>query len=182
MKFIITENQNSKLKDMIKNSIDKVGIIDTIKRYKLDLKTLNKFYSEDNEFDCELSSNFIFKLISSGILKNTFTTKKFGLWIDTYSHDGTIGFTYEDNESGDVVGGYSTPYWDGECITPVDVTFYNDTDDEYEFDGDHFEIPTPKKLKLFEIEEWYENIYVKNLVKLIYDFLPELRERFKKGT
>jgi hypothetical protein len=180
MKFIITENQNSKLKDMIKNSIDKVGVIDTIKRYKLNLKTLNKFYSEGDEFDCNLANRFIFKLISSGILKNTITTEKFGLWFDPYWHDGTVGFEYKDNESGDVVGGYATPYWDGECNTPVDITFYNNTDDEYEFDGDHFDIPSPEGIKLFEIEEWYEKVYVKNLVKLLDDFLPELRERFKK--
>lgn len=165
---------------MIKNSIDKVGVIDTIKRYKLNLKTLNKFYSEGDEFDCNLANRFIFKLISSGILKNTITTEKFGLWFDTYWYDGTVGFTYEDNESGDVVGGYATPYWDGECNTPVDITFYNNTDDEYEFDGDHFDIPSPEGIKLFEIEEWYEKVYVKNLVKLLDDFLPELRERFKK--
>jgi len=180
MKFIITENQNSKLKDMIKNSIDKVGIIDTIKRYKLNLKTLNKFYSEGDEFNCELAYTLIFKLISSEILKHTFTTDKFGLWIDTYSIDGTVGFTYKDNEFGDEVGGYATPYWDGQCTTPVDVTFYNDTQDEYFFDGDQFYIPTPEGIKLFEIEEWYEKVYVKNLVKLLDDFLPELRERFKK--
>ncbi len=180
MKFIITENQNSKLKGMIKNSIENVGIIDTIKRYKLNLKTLSKFYTEDDEYDCESLYPIIFKLMSSGILKHTFTTDKFGLWIDTYSMDGTVGFTYKDNEFGDEVGGYATPYWEGECTTPVDVTFYNDTYDDWFFDGDQFYIPTPKKLKLSEIEEWYEKVYIKNLVKTIDDFLPELRERFKK--
>ena len=181
MKYIITENQNSKLKDMIKKSIDTVGVIGTLKRYKLDLNTLSKFYRNEDDLECKDLYKFINTLISNHMLETTFITDKYGLWLDYYSFDGTVGFTYKDNEFEDEVGGYATPYWDGECVTPVDITFYNNgVDDFYDVGEDQFSIPSPKKLKWEEINDWYEYDYIKNLVKIINRVMPKLREEYKK--
>lgn len=181
MKYVITETQNTKLKEMIAKSIDKVGIIDTIKRYKLDLNTLSQFYHSEDDLDCEKLYKFINTFISNNILETIFITDKYGLWFDYYSFDGTLGFTYKDNEFEDEVSGYATPYWDGGCATPVDITFYNNgIDDFYDIEEKQDIIPSPKTLKLEEINDWYKNDYIKNLIKIINREMPKFREEYKK--
>ena len=107
-----------------------------------------------------------------------------------YSLDSTITlinisenatFKVTDKKTTNSLDGYATPYWDGNCYLPIDIEYYNFTDDDgnpddEELTGDYYErYKLPTEFESFQtIIDWMENDYIKYIIDFCRKTFEEL--------
>jgi hypothetical protein len=174
MKIILKENQLGSLKKTLEDSIDDVGIYQTLKRYNLNLSTLSIIFNGDPP---EISCKDLYDMIRDQIQILTsepkiFNNHNFKFYYDNFG--GSLQFTCEklDSDSNESLEGWATPYWNGECIVPIDFDFYSwRYEGEYQIMEKDLTIGTfnhienaPTEFNSFkDIKRWLENDYLKML-------------------
>jgi hypothetical protein len=194
MKYLITEGQNSKVKDQILRTISEHGVFRTLRRYSLNPKGLDIIFKDDfPDFDCDDLDSIIAYYYASNFIKRikriVFNDKKYKVLISMDGHTGTLNYQITDLKNKDGIEVYATPFFEGNCFVPVEVVAYYNTnrgdDTEWHDDMnpifDTFDI-TPGTFSSFtDILDWYENDFMEKLFEIVIPELSNLRERFKGG-
>jgi len=171
MKYLITESQNNTLRSGLKKSVENIGFWKTKKKFRLSMDQMNDLLSGEYfpELDCGDLNDIIWELFTNGSLSSKYTKFRYYIQFMSDRMAGTICFQCVDKERNDSITGYATPYWDGECILPLEVNFYNYKDSETGYDeeievdpGDFYEsIPLDIEFNSFsEIKDWFESEYM----------------------
>jgi hypothetical protein len=173
MKYLITESQGSRLKNQLTQSFDEIGFVTTINRYKLSIPQLDKIYKNSRlpEFSCDDLNEICSVLIYDNVIRKKHITEKYHIWLDKDDFSGTVYFKVTDKKTTNSLDGYATPYWDGNCYLPIDIEYYNWTDDngdpsDEELTGDYYErYKLPTEFESFQaIVDWMENDYIKYII------------------
>jgi hypothetical protein len=183
MKFIITESQYNKTKQMILNSFEEVGVIKTIKKFKLSPEALDKLFtgglSEIEKFDesgrCSVLEDLIFVFFRINYFGN-YTLDYEGEPMYSFSfgndnHTGALIVSIEDLNYGDTITVYATPFYEGYCEVPIDVYQYDDTNGVTHDPEDLTQYEhkvSPKDFNSFtDLSNWFKNEYPKILLKFL---------------
>jgi hypothetical protein len=185
MKIILNENQLGGLKKTLEDSIDNVGVYQTLKRYNINLSMLSVIFNGDTP---DISCNDLYSIIRDQIKILTsepkiFNNHNFEFYFDRMA--GSLQFTCKklDSESNEYLSGWATPYWNGECYIPIDFEYYTWSYDgqerrEDDINGDFNnmeDVPT-KFNSIKDIKRWLENDYLKILSEECDKVFEELRK------
>lgn len=187
MKLLITENQKNKLKTKILDSFEKTDVHNTLTNYSLTPKTLDYIFKNDfPEFDCyDLGSLYRYFDIKK-YFDHNFTFDFNNKTYEVSSHrrfDGVMEYDIKDPENNDGVVVLATPYYDGECFIPVDVTDYFVGDDYHEIGGDHYNdvISPPENFSSFvEFLNWFKNDAMEQMFEVVIPHLEMTRDKSEK--
>ena len=183
MKYLITESQGSRLKNQLTQSFGEIGFFETINRYKLSIPQLDKIYKNSRlpEFSCDDLNEICSGLIWGSDVKKEYITKKYHIWLDMDDFVSSVFFQVTDKKTTNSLNGYATPYWDGNCYLPIDIEYYNFTDDDgdsgdEELTGDYYErYKLPTEFESFQaIIDWMENDYIKYIIDFCRKTFEEL--------
>jgi hypothetical protein len=183
MKYLITESQNSRLKNQISKSFDEVGFVTTINRYKLSIPQLDRIYQDSRlpEFSCDDLQEICSKILYDNDTIRKISTDKYNISISGDEFLGAVYFSITKKDTKSRIDGYATPFWDGNCHLPVDIDYFNWVDKDgkihdEEISGEFFDIfPIPKEYESFqEIVDWLNNDYIEILI----DFCEPVFEKY----
>ena len=183
MKYLITESQGSRLKNQLTQSFNEIGFVATINRYKLSIPQLDIIYKNSRlpEFSCDDLHEICSVLIYDTVIRKKYITKKYHIWLDMDDFASTVYFKVTDKKTTNSLDGYATPYWDGNCYLPIDIEYYNFTDDDgnsndEEVTGDYYErYKLPTEFESFQaIVDWMENDYIKYIIDFCRKTFEEL--------
>ena len=176
MKIIITENQMDKFIQKMKMSIKKYGFVDTAKMIGIDKLKLAKLSDLPIKGDTFHSEN---EIVVGDLLRDLVNQNK-EYKNCTLHYSGLEGVVlwdcnFMDEENYYRLSVYSTPYWDGQNSTTIDifdieVTPINSPDDKKEFDtsGDFSEIDSPELFEnMTELVDWFEETYLPKTYEII---------------
>jgi hypothetical protein len=176
MKYIITESQYDSLfsdknyrlvgkmwdQGMDTSDISEMtGLKETVIIFLLREKEIH--------IDCSFADTLLPTLFKTSTVNKNFHGDNETLRLE-WAFGGMITFNYEDPNY--VLGGISTPYWNGDCATPVDSHYFEDKKTgEHENDYDKFEMVTDYTPSSFnsiqEFADFLNNEYPKELVRTI---------------
>jgi hypothetical protein len=176
MKIIITESQYDNLftdknyrlvANMWDNGMDTsdiaefTGLRESSIIYLLREKQIN--------INCSFADTILQTLFNTSLIDKNFHGENETLRL-AWAFGGMISFDYEDSNY--VLRGVSTPYWNGDCITPVDSYYFEDKKTgEYEDENDKLEMNTDYTPSSFdsiqELIDFLNNEYPKELVRTI---------------
>jgi len=180
MKIIITESQ---YKNLIESKEEKKSdllysmwmdgmSVEDIKEYTgLNIEQII-FYLKDKEIyiDCALAETLLPILYRTSLINKNFRSNDETLRVE-WSFGAFITFNYEDPKY--ELRGYATPYWNKECVTPVDSSYFEEKEtNEYEDDSwnDYTEnlAYTPDSFNsIQEFIDFLNNDYPKELFRTI---------------
>lgn len=172
MKYLITESQGSRLKKQLTQSFDEIGFAETIDRYKLSIPQLDIIYKNSKlpEFSCDDLLQICSVLIYDTVIRKKYITEKYHIWLDMDDFLGAVYFKVTDKKTTNSLDGFATPYWDGNCYLPIDIEYYNFTDDDGdsgddELTGYYERYKLPTEFETFQaIIDWMENDYIKYII------------------
>lgn len=182
MKYIIKENQYKRIQNKILQSIDENGFIQTVNSFKLTYDGFNKIFPnfDLSVFSCNELGKIVKFFYKKKWVKDKYEVKKNDvIFIEIDNFIGTVYFEREfDDES--AISGYATPFYEGDCILPIDSdTYFLKKDngfDENALDviGKYGEqVDLSKKFKtLADLKNWLEFDYINELIKFT-DFIKE---------
>ena len=187
MKLLITENQKDKLKTKILDSFEKNGVYKTLDTYSLTPKTLDYIFKNDfPEFDCyDLSALYTYfykKKYFDHKFSYDFNGKTY-LVLSSKRFDGIMKYNIKDPENNDGITILATPYYEGECFIPVDVTDYFIEDDYHELWGeDNFAtISPPENFSSFvEFFNWFKTDAIEEMFEAVIPYLEMIRDESEK--
>ena len=183
MKYLITESQGSRLQKQLTQSFDEIGFAETIGRYKLSIPQLDKIYKNSRlpEFSCDDLNEICSGFIWGSDVKKEYITKKYHISLDMDDFVSSVFFQVTDKKTTNSLDGYATPYWDGNCYLPIDIEYYNFTDDDgdsndEEVTDDYYErYKLPTEFESFQaIINWMENDYIKGIIDFCEIIFEEL--------
>jgi hypothetical protein len=119
--------------------------------------------------DCSFADTLLPTLFKSSMVNKNFHGDNETLRLE-WSFGGFITFDYEDPKY--ELKGYATPYWNGDCATPVDSHYFEDKETgEHENEYDKLEMVTDYTPSSFnsiqEFVDFLNNEYPKELVRTI---------------
>ena len=119
--------------------------------------------------DCAFADTLLPTLFTTSLIDKNFHGDNETLRLE-WSFGGFITFDYEDSKF--ILRGYATPYWNRECVTPVDSHYFEDKETgEYEDGYDKLEMFTDYTPSSFnsiqEFIDFLNNEYPKELVRTI---------------
>ena len=189
MKIIITEEQFKLLQETDNDFNKTKTLVTDMWANGMEIKDIVMFTSltyeqvlflltdSDMEIDCEsaeeiiemifLHTNLIEKKIQKDDFELNFTYDRFA---------GYIQFQYINN--GFRLEGFSTPYWNGECYTPVEGSngYYEDGKGYDEYDGLGLRFSNPEYFhSIGELINWFNGEYRKNLLEKIVILVDEYK-------
>ena len=137
------------------------------------------FYLKDKEIgiDCGFAHSIMEILyFSSDLIKKNFkfNNGEMTLHLKWGGFSGSVDFEYEDKNY--KLMGMATPYWDGNCSTPVDGSYFENKTtgeyyDEYDNSGRYIE-DTPRNFNsIQELIDFLNNDYPKQLIKPIQELI-----------
>ena len=137
------------------------------------------FYLKDKEIgiDCGFAHSIMEILyFSSDLIKKNFkfNNGEMTLHLKWGGFSGSVDFEYEDKNYR--LMGMATPYWDGNCSTPVDGSYFENKTtgeyyDEYDNSGRYIE-DTPRNFNsIQELIDFLNNDYPKQLIKPIQELI-----------
>jgi hypothetical protein len=190
MKIIITEEQ-FKLLQETDNDFNKTKTLVTgMFADGMEIKDIVMFTSlsyeqvlfllkdSDMEIDCE-SAEGIIRLIflHTDLIQKKINEDDFDLNFSYDSFAGCVQFQYT-NKEGFYLDGMATPYWNGECYTPVDGSYAENekaqSDDNYDGLGLRFKNPD-HFYSIGELIDWFNGEYRKNLLEEIETLVEHYR-------
>lgn len=194
MKFIITEGQYDKTKQMILESFDDIGIVKTITKFKLPPKALDKLFPDGlSEIDrfagdekCSALEDLILPFFAIKYFKNfVFDYEGEPMYNFKFTFDNhtmALIVTITDLEHNDSLVVYATPFYEGYCELPMDVYIYDDANGishdpedviQYSHNIDANEIKT-----FSDFSSWFKNEYPKILLEYIEPNWSKFRQEF----
>jgi hypothetical protein len=136
MKVIISENSFERTKEMIAKSVDRIGIVPTIKKFGLSLKVANKLIVPNGgksftAYQCgEILAHYIF---FKKELPSSYKDDEVNIYLRFDPYSGTWGFSvYFDKNENEGMSGYGTMFWDDVKELPISIDFYRNDLEEYE--------------------------------------------------
>ena len=182
MKIIITESQyenlfseknyrlTSKMWDQgndISEISELTGLRESVVLYLLREKEIN--------IDCEFAENLLPILYRTSMINKDFSSGDETLRVE-WTFGAFITFNYDDPKY--ELRGYATPYWNKECVTPVDSNYFLDKEtNEYEEDNDSFGMTidnTPDSYNsIQEFVDFLNNEFPKELVRTIHKIIKK---------
>jgi len=176
MKYIISESQYDNLftdknYKLTSNMWDQgmdfseiaeiTGLRESVVLYLLREKEIN--------IDCAFAETLLPTLYRTSLINKNFHGDNETLRLE-WAFGGFITFDYEDPKY--ELKGYATPYWNKECVTPVDSSYFLDKEtNEYEDGHDYFDMTidyTPESYNsIQEFIDFLNNEYPKELVRTI---------------
>jgi hypothetical protein len=192
MKYIISENQNSKIKTKILDSFEDIGVFDTLTRYSLTPKGLDVIFNDDfPEFNCNelrhLFQYFYYKKFYGQKFSYDFNGKTY----EVSSYRTSVGFMeydIKDPENNDGIVVLATPYYEGDCFLPVDVTDYfvtnilGEGDMYYEIwtDDTFVAVQPPENFSSFsEFFNWFKDDAMLELFEFVIPHLEMTRDKYE---
>jgi hypothetical protein len=185
MKIIITESQyknileskEEKKSDLLYGMWMDGMSMDDIKEYT-GLNTEQIIvYLKDKEIyiDCEFAETLLPTLYRTSLINKNFRSGDETLRLE-WTFGAFITFNYEDPKY--ELRGYATPYWNKECVTPVDSNYFLDKEtNEYEDDNDSFTMITDNTPSSFntiqEFIDFLNNDYPKYLFRIIHKIIKK---------
>jgi len=150
--------------------IEKIEIIELLKDKKIPI-------------DCSFAYDLIRIIFKTDLINKNYTfdggKKKINLEWDFFT--GAVVFEYHDEKY--LLQGFATPYWNGECRTPVDGSYFEDTthEDLYydDYDGQGLTTSyTPQSFEsISELIDFLNNDYPKLLIEPIEEILEYYKDR-----
>ena len=143
---------------------------------------------EKQGIDCPEANLIIMDMLrSTSLINRNIDLTKFnyeeGSLELSYGWDsGTLNFFYKDSLYH--IDGYATPYWDGECMIPVDISYFENTKTkEYSEEYDNLQMSVdyelvPKKFSSYqEIIDFMNNDYPMIILPKIENSIPHYLDK-----
>lgn len=198
MKYLITENQHSRIKEQILDLFDSVGIIKTLNRYKLDPKGLDIIFKGDfPDFTCSDLDDLFTYFFRNGYIKRSFDYEYkdniYAVEIGMDYHTAAFEYHVKDSENLDGLLIYATPFWEGGCFVPLETTSYylipehqnNDDGEEGKIWYDievfsSYDNIDPSMFRSFtDILDWYYTTCIDKTMKFAIEALFEARIEYE---
>jgi hypothetical protein len=188
MKIIITEKQFKQLQESDLDFNKTKTLVSDMWADGMEIEDIVMFTSlsyeqvlfllkdSDIEIDCENAEDIIRLILShTGLIQKKINGDEFDLYFGYDSFAGSVQFQYV-NKEGFYLDGMATPYWNGECHTPVDGSYAENekaqSDDNYDGLGLRFKNPE-YFYSIGELIDWFNGEYRKNLlekIKILVDY------------
>jgi hypothetical protein len=125
--------------------------------------------------DCEFAETLLPTIYRTSLINKDFRSGDETLRLE-WTFGAFITFNYEDPKY--ELRGYATPYWNKECVTPVDSNYFLDKEtNEYEDDNDSFGMETDYTPDSFNsIQEFIDFLnyeYPKELFRVIQKIIKK---------
>jgi hypothetical protein len=175
--FIISENSLEKTKNMIDSSIEKIGLIPTIKKYGLTINVANKLiepgnifrdgdqlvYHRTHHFSVIQCKDIIeYYIFDKKELPSYYKDDEVEIYVDYDNFAGTWPFTiyFGENEREGITG-YATIFWDDDYELPISIDFYRNSAEEYEseFEFNEFMVIDEKFKTIQQLVDYYKTNY-----------------------
>lgn len=165
MKVIISENSFDRTKEMIAKSVDRIGIVPTIKKFGLPLKVANKLIVPNGgksftAYQCrEILEHYIF---FKKELPSSYDDDGVKIYLEYDSFSGTWRFSiYFDENENEGMSGYGTMFWDDVKELPISIDFYRNDLEEYEdeFEFNDFMTIDEKFKTIQQLVDYYNENY-----------------------
>jgi hypothetical protein len=193
MKIIISESQYSNIFES--NNEKQSNLIYKMWNDGMDIYEISEliglkesqviYYLKDKEIriSCDLSYIIIQILYRTSLINKNFNFNngEMILNLNWDSFGGSVNFEYEDKKY--KLSGMATPYWDGNCSTPVDGSYFEDIEsgdyyDEYDNSGIRTDY-TPSKFKsIQELIDFLNNEYPKLLISPIQELIHYFKNKY----
>ena len=199
MKYLITENQHSRIKEQILDLFDSVGIIKTLNRYKLDPKALDFIFKNDfPDFTCSDLDDLFTYFFRNGYIKRSFDYEYkdniYTVEIGMDYHTAAIGYSVEDSKNLDGVLIYATPFWEGECFVPLETTSYylipenqnNEEEDKIWYDielrSSYDNIDPSMFISFTDILDWYQTTCIDKTMEFAIEAIFKARIEYENDN
>jgi len=187
MKIILTESQyknlfeskEEKKSDLLYSMWMEGMSMDDIKDYTgMSVHQIITYLkNREINIDCKFAEDLVLKLMfnTDFINKNyNFNDGQMFLNLSSGGFSGTIDFEFNDKEY--KLTGFATPYWGGDCETPVEGSYFEDkkTDeyvDEYSNSDKKIEYTPSSFNSIQELIDFLNNDYPKQLIKPIKELI-----------
>ena len=186
MKIIISESQYSNIFES--NNEKQSNLIYKMWNDGMDIYEISEliglkesqviYYLKDKEIriSCDLSYIIIQILYRTSLINKNFNFNngEMILNLNWDSFGGSVNFEYEDKKY--KLSGMATPYWDGNCSTPVDGSYFEvkssgDYYDEYDNSGIRTDYTPSKFNSIQELIDFLNNEYPKLLISPIRELI-----------
>jgi len=199
MKFIITESKYEKVKNTIKKSIDKVGLIETIKRYKLPIESLDHLLEKEdgNYFSPDqLRKILLYYTLTGEPLPYRFDIDPYVIHLEKMYNDNlyyTCDLSVIKNRNGGPLryglSGFFDPFikprYSDDSFGTVLFNWYTKGDwalpDTYYVEIDRYDktytFDSPKISSIRELKDWYLNVVPQEIIKYTEKFIEYVEEQ-----
>ena len=189
MKIIITESQyknlfeskEEKKSDLLYSMWMEGMSMDDIKDYTgMNMQQIISYLkNREINIDCEFAEGLVLTLMyrTDFINKNyNFNDGQMFLNLNWGGSSGSVAFEFNDKEY--KLTGWATPYWGGNCDTPVESNYFENkkTDeyvDEYGSTGNRIENTPSSFNSIQELIDFLNNDYPKQLIKPIKELIED---------
>lgn len=176
MKYIINENQlglineSEKIKSIVIRLYDEWKDFDKINELTgIPMETIiTSLKDYDMVIDCGWAEELIINIFNNtSLLKNEVSLNFQGLDVklklNHLRFSNALEYRYE-NKYGYLIG-YSTPYWAGDCLLPIENNQYYDRNGEEYHVNDSVDIKIPPRFNnMTELIDWFNNDYIETLL------------------
>ena len=187
MKIILSESQyknffeskEEKKSDLLYSMWMEGMSMDDIKDYTgmSDHQIISYLKNREINIDCKFAEDLVLKLMyrTDFINKNyNFNDGQMFLNLNWGGSSGSVAFEFNDKEY--KLTGWATPYWGGNCDTPVESNYFENkkTDeyvDEYGSTGNRIENTPSSFNSIQELIDFLNNDYPKQLIKPIKELI-----------
>ena len=187
MKIILTESQYNNLfeskeekkSDLLYSMWMEGMSMDDIKDYTgMNMQQIISYLkNREINIDCKFAEDLVLKLMyrTDFINKNyNFNDGQMFLNLNWGGSSGSVAFEFNDKEY--KLTGWATPYWGGECNTPVESNYFENkkTDeyvDEYGGTGNRIEYTPSSFNSIQELIDFLNNDYPKQLIEPIKELI-----------
>jgi hypothetical protein len=177
MKVILSENSFERTKEMIAKSVDRIGIVDTIKKFGLPLKVASKLIEPgvilpgDHQLSLERIKSFTsyqcreileYYIFFKKELPSYYKDDEVEIYLSFDNWSGTWNFAiYFDKNENEKMTGYATMFWDDIRELPVSVDFYSNNTEEYDndFEFNDFMVIDEKFKTINELVDYFNKNY-----------------------
>ena len=176
--MIISESNINDMKYEVRQSIDEVGLIETLRRYKFPRKLADIMFELDRPFTNEECNEILtYYIFEKKVLPKTYRDKNVNikLWVDDMVGSWTFEINFKKTKEG--MHGYATMFWDGSDQLPINVDIYANEIRNYDSDVELFyglDIKFPFH-KISELIEWFNDYYYDTIIDTCTDWLEECR-------
>jgi hypothetical protein len=184
MKFIVSESQINRTQKMIISSVNQIGLINTMKKFKLNLTGINKILKDVDlevfDWDIKEISDIIVLLIRYKLTEVDFMFDNVEIIFGSdRNYYVTIEINVFTNTELIIYYGYATPFLEGAEMLPIQSNekdvHNNKTEDVKNYSVDFYRyIDTPMNFKTFQdLTTWVKDTYP----KIIFDETKELTKK-----
>jgi hypothetical protein len=182
MKYLITESQYDNLfseknyrvvsqmwdDDMDTSEIAEItGLRESVVLYLLREKEIY--------IDCSFADTLLPTLFKTSMVNKNYQSGNETLRLE-WAFGGFIAFDYEDPKY--ILRGYSTPFWNRECVTPVDSHYFQDKESgEYEDGYDNLEMYTDYTPDSFDSIQEFIDFLNQDYPKYLFRVIKKIIEK-----